>query len=361
MACLYKRKKSPFWWVKFRDAFTGKILYESTHFKWSIGADSRRAHELEAEKTLAERATARVRSTDNWDEWVPTFLSARYSQHSGTLYRYQTAWRSLRIFLKEMTINSPRNLTREHCNAYFAWRAKPDIKNGKYRASHNTTLLEIKTLSMLMREGQRRGYTKENPARDLGIKRAPRKLYPELTDEAIATILSAIPNEPEPRRTFLMNSYLIARWHGVRLNETYLNPQTQVWQQQIGNESRWMVLFHQKGGKQRPKILHPKLIPLMTELKKNGAVQTYERPDKSLTRSARASRTWFEFLRRCGLKKSLPNVCFHSLRVTAASRLARSGVSEHKAMEYLSHASTTVHEAYIRWRPEDMDECHDAI
>jgi integrase len=354
MASLFKRNRSPFWWVKYRDPFTGKIVRESTGFKFSIGPESRRAKEVEAERTLAERATARATSNEAWGKWVPTYLAARYSQSTRTRSRFESAWRSLRMFFTEHRIAAPRNLTREHCNLYFTWRLKPDIKNGKYRAGHNTALLEIKILSLLMKEAVRRGYAKENPARDLGIKRAPRKLYPELTDQALQLILDSIPQEPEKYRTFLLRSFLIARWHGVRLTETLLNPQTQVWQQEIKGQTRWMILFHQKGNREKPKLLHPELIPLLSKLKQDGAVQTYEPPD-------RPSRVWFNFLKKCGVKKLLPNACFHSLRVTAATRMARAGVPLHIAMEYLTHASTTIHQAYIRWQPEDMEEAHGAV
>lgn len=354
MASLYKRKRSPFWWVKFRDGFSGKTIRESTGFRFSIGPETRRAKEIEAEKTLAERATARASTSEAWGKWVPQFIAARYSQSPRTESRFLSAWRSLRMFFTDQQIDAPRNLTRESCNAYFTWRKAADVKNGKYHAGHNTTLLEIKILSLLMKEAIRRGFAKENPARDLGIKRAPRKLYPELTDEAFNIILTAIPTEPEKYREFLLHSFLIARWHGVRLAETWLNPQTQVWQQEINGALRWMVLFHQKGDRRKPKLLHPELVPLMSELKQKGAVQTYEQPD-------RPSRVWFNLLHKCGVKKLLPNACFHSLRVTAASRLARAGVPLHKAMEYLTHASTTIHQAYIRWQPEDMEECHGAL
>lgn len=354
MASLFKRKRSPFWWVKYRDPFTGEVKRESTGFKFSTGPDSRRAKELEAEKTLAERATARATSSEAWERWVPPYIAARYSQSTKTRNRFESAWRNLRLFFSEQRITAPRNLAREHCNLYFAWRQEPDVKNGKYRAGHNTTLLEMKILSLLMKEAVRRGYAKENPARDLGIKRAPRKLYPELTNEAIDLILKSIPNEPEKYRDFLLRSFLIARWHGVRLTETWLNPQTQVWQQEIKGKLRWMILFHQKGNREKPKLLHPELIPLMSELKKSGAVQTYELPD-------RPSRVWFNFLKKCGVKKMLPNACFHSLRVTAATRMARAGVPQNIAMEYLTHASTTIHQAYIRWQPEDMEEAHGAL
>jgi len=369
MAFIYTRKRSPFYWLRFRDPLTGEVVAQSTGLRVGNAHDKRAAAELEAQKTLAERETGRPARNEAWAHWVRTFLATHYSQNEGSLTRYSSAWRNVELYLKEMKIAAPRNLTREHCLHYFEWRKTPDIKNGKYRAGHNTALLDIKVLCLVMKEAVRRGLARENPARDLGVRRAPRKLRPEFTDEIYDVILAAIKKEPEPQQTFLRNSFLIARWHGVRLNETYLNPQTQVWQQafqfqrkkKLVSENRWMILFHQKGGKSLPKLLHPELIPLFTELRANGAKETYVKPDASLTRCWRASRIWHEFLKRCGVRDKLPGACFHSLRISAASRLARAGVSQSKAKEYLSHASTTVHEAYIRWRPEDVEECHDAL
>lgn len=354
MASLYKQKKSGFWWIKFRDPVNGHLIRQSTGFRFNNSIETRRARELEAEKTLAERATNRSHRSEAWDVWVKPFLNSHYAMDAGSRIRYLTAWRSLRLYLEEGKVFLPRNLTREHCTHYIEWRKTPNYKQGKYRAGHNTALLELKTLSLLMEEAVRRGYAADNCARRLGIKRAPRKEFPELTDEAIQLVLQSIPKEPEPLRTFLQNSFLIARWHGVRLTETFLNPQTHVWQQTIKGAPRWVILFHQKGDKTSPKLLHPELVPLLRDLKLSGAVQTYTRPRNP-------SREWFEFLHRAGVKKLLPNACFHSLRVTAATRLARANVPERKAMEYLSHASTTVHEAYVRWHPEDLEECHGAL
>jgi len=179
MASLYKRARSPFWWIKYRHAFTGKTMRESTGYRCAIGPETRRAKELEAERTLAERATARATQSEAWAHWVPQFIAARYSQSLKTQSRFLAAWRTLLMFIAEQHIEAPRNLTREQCNAYFTWRQQADVPHGKYRAGHNTALLEIKILSLLMKEAIRRGYAKENPARDLGIKRAPRKLQAE--------------------------------------------------------------------------------------------------------------------------------------------------------------------------------------
>lgn len=363
MACLYRRKDSNFWWISYSNPFTGKRTIESTGYRLDDSRETRQARELEAQKTLEERTTGRSHKNEAWDVWVKPFLETHYAQSSGSLVRFLTAWRSLRMFLQENKIVYPRNLTRESCLGYFDWRRHPNYKNGKYRAGHNTALLELKTLGLIMKESVRRGYAATNPIRDLGIKRAARRLYPEMTNEALQLILDSIPKEPEPTQTFLRNSFLIARYHGVRLAETWLNPQRDVWQQPIKGELRWLIFFRQKGAKESAKLLHPELIPLMVQLREAGAVQTYERPKAAdPTRwPNRASRIWFDFLKRHGVKKLVPNVCFHSLRVTAASRMARADIPKRKAMEYLTHASTTVHDAYVRWQPEDMEGCHGAL
>lgn len=347
MASLYKRTHSPFWWIKYRDRH-GKLVRQSTKFRVGVGRDTRAARELQAAKSLEEARCAQDRSAP-WHTWVPEFIATTYAAKPKTLERYQTAWRTLAMFLEENHITSPKLLHREHCARYIQWRARSDPKRGKYRACHNTALLELKILGRIMKEALTRGYATTNPCRELGIARQPQRVRPEFTDEQLAQIEAAIEAEPEPLRTFLRNSYLIARYHGVRLSETYLNPMRDV---ELGPQP--LIRFVQKGGRHTVKPLHPKLIPLFEQLRAQGATETYQRP-RSL------SKTWHAFLKRAGIKTQSPNACFHSLRVTAASRLARNNVPIRKAMEYLSHASTTVHNAYVRWRPEDLSDCHKAL
>jgi len=354
MASLFEKPGSPFWWIKFRDPKTGIIQRQSTGRKVGIGADTRKAREMQAEKTLAERKLAAGNTSEKWENWVVKFLNEHFGKDSASLKRYLTAWRTIVMFLNEKEITSPRQLTREHCLNYVSWRQEPDYRNGKYRAGRNTAIFELKVLGQIMKEAVNRGMAIANPCRELDLKKDPRKLRPEYSDDELDKIEKAICNVDEPLKTFFQNSFLIARWHGVRLKETYLNPMEQVWKQDVKGECRWMILFHQKGGKSMPKILHPKLIPLFESLIANKKTETYQRPKNP-------AREWHNFLKRIGIKDGNSNACFHSLRITVASRLARAGITERKAMEYLTHASTTVHQAYIRWKPEDLDDCHHAL
>ena len=351
MASIYKRTQkgqaSRYWWICFRDPRDGKIKRESTKLKFD-STDTRRARQLEAEYTYRESQIPNVAPSERWDHWVEGYLDSRY----GAGYsRAKGAWRNLRMFLKDRAIVAPRQLLREHCMEYVAWRAKPNKSQGKYRAGANTILLEIKFLSIIMTEAVLRRYAPFNPCRDLHLKRTAGKQKPEYPRPALAKILRAARREPEPRRTFFCHSFLIARYHGVRISETYFNPREAVTFNPTGGA---IISLRVKGGKTHTVNLHPKLFRLFRRLHRQGVTETYPRPKSP-------SKEWFNFLTRIGIKKELPGACFHSLRVTAATTFARKGVSEKKAMSYLSHASTTIHRSYVRLKPDDLTDCTDAL
>lgn len=350
MASIYERAGSPFWWIKFRDPVTFKVKQTSTKFRVGIGPDTRNARELESEYTFRERKILTSSGREAWAIWVPEFLHLRYINSPQSKLRYETAWRTLKMFLAETDITLPRQLKREHCMEYFTWRSKPKKSAGKYAATHNTALLEIKLLALIMDEAVARHIAPFNPCHRLRIKRTKCRLKPEYSAEVLLTIEQAVEKEPEPRRTFLRNSFLIARYHGCRLQETQLNPMRDVSLSDRGGT----ITFHTKGGKIHTVNLHPKLEPLFRDLIAKRATQTYE-PPKS------PSKTWFNFLTRHKIKAQTPNACFHSLRVTAATRLARKGVSEKKAMSYIGHASATIHRTYVHFRSEDLADCTAAL
>jgi integrase len=359
MASLYKRQNSPFWWIKFRNHISGKIERESTGFKVGVGADRRRAEQQCAEKTLLETKHKPSMPNEAWDLWVLNYFNIRYANSPESLNRYQSAWRTLRIFLAEKEIRTPRQLTREHCLDYMAWRKQPDYKIGKYKVTHNTALMEIKILSLIMKEAVIRNYSAFNPCRDLHIKRVQGKIKPEIPPEMLDEISHLIDKEPELIRPFFRRSFDIARYHGVRLRETQVNPSTDVelWTElKDGKEpiERGLITFHTKGHRSNTVQLHPKLIPLFKELRQQGKTETYPCPKNR-------SREWFNFLKRTGMKAKLPNICFHSTRVTVASTFARKGIPENKAMAYLGHASTTIHRSYVRLKPTDLTQCSDAL
>lgn len=356
MASIYKRKRSPFWWIQFRNA-AGAVQRQSTGLRVGRGDDYRRAMDLQAEKTLLERKAGALKQSEFWEHWVTEYIEAEISGR--TRERYLSAWRTLRWFFEEKEILAPRQLSYQQCTEYLPWRATPDKKHGKYRAGRNTAILEIKVLRWLMREAVRRGFAPGNPARELVLRREPRKLFPEYTREQLEQIAAAIEAEPEPLRTQLRHSFLLARYHGVRLRETNVNPlrDVQLWAStRAGAVGGWegSIRFHQKGGKIKEKPLHPQLIPLFQTLQAEQRAHTYP-PTKWGNR-------WFKFLGRSGLKAQNANACFHSLRVTVKNQLDAAGIPTEIVREYLSHTPQDVHSSYGRFANLDkLRVCHAAL
>jgi integrase len=143
---------------------------------------------------------------------------------------------------------------------------------------------------------------------------------------------------------------LIARYHGVRLNETNVNPMKDVklWDQD--GERRGEIEFRQKGNRIRKKPLHPKLIALFDKLRNQKATSTYI--------VWQWGNRWTKLLTRCGIKDRDPNACFHSTRVTVETRLARAGVDKAIRMAYLTHENGDVNDSYNRFKPDDLRVCH---
>ena len=358
MASLYRQPKSVFWWVKYRDK-DGRRRRESTRLNANIPSETYKAKVIEADLTRAEFAEPKHAQgqAGRWDIWVAPYLDARYQASPITHLRNIRTWANLRRFLDEKGIEQPSNVRREHGFAFLDWRQSPQPEMRK--AKRNTALLEMKLFSFLMKEAIRRGLCTSNPMADLGIKRVASREKPELTDEHLALIEEAILLEPEPRRTMLHNSFLIARWQGCRLNETWLDPMTAVELSGEGPSRRGLIHFRIKGGRQHTAPMAPQLMPLFDKLRAAGARETYARTMNGSV--PWTSRDWHSFLWRSGLKLKIPGVTPHCLRVTAATRMARGGVSISKAMKFLGHTSESIHRIYQKLRADDLDDCFAAL
>ena len=342
MASLYKQKKSAFWWIKYRDPVNNTIVRKSTKLKELV-----RAQRLCADYTHKESQMLEATPNELWDRWVSGFFQRRYKDNK---LRAECAWRMLRMFLHEHGLFAPRQVLRDHATQYLNWRAMPNKSQAKYRAGLNTTILEIKFMSIILDEAVRNGYALYNPWLKLNLHRDHQKVKPEYPRAALAQILWAIRKEPRHKRRFFLYSFLIARYHGCRLSETHFNPKTQV--DNIDGPHP-TITFLAKGKRLHTVYLHPKLVRRFRRMVAEGRTETFTPP-------ASPAKEWFLFLTRCGIKKKYPGACFHSLRVTAATTLARAGVSEKKAMDYIGHASTTVHRSYVRLNA-DLSVCADAL
>lgn len=334
MASLYKRDRSPYWWIKFKDA-AGQTHQESTGFRYAIPAQTKKARILRNEKQLLELKREKGSEHGSWDAWVEKFLDSQYEKQPKTLHRYKTCWRYLQAFLEEREILAPHQLTFDDCNDYMEWRKAGQPQHGFYKCGHNTARLDLKILHLICERAIKRGLIVANPCRKLGIKRHKSPEKPELTDEDIALIRQKLVELKMPE--WMSISFEIAIHQGVRLTETSF-PLTRIdWK----NNN---IEFHAKRDQQYSVSIHPKLLPLLKKLKREKREKTCEIPKM-------ASKDWWRFFKKIGLHQK--GVCFHCTRVTVITRLIRAGFSEAAVMNVVHHASTEVHRIYQRLGVKD--------
>ena len=112
MASLYTRQRSPFWWIKFRDPATGKIVRHSTEIRLDAKDGKRAARKLKLEAEMRENEPLEKRNA-HFDSWVVGFLTEKYAEQPQTLKRYLGCWAWLDEYLQEKEIRVPRQLTFE--------------------------------------------------------------------------------------------------------------------------------------------------------------------------------------------------------------------------------------------------------
>jgi integrase len=340
MASLYKKQKSPFWFIQFIDA-DGKRHNKSTGLRTDKPAETVKARSLRAQMEAKElNRNAGEISGGGWDTWVPQYLE-RHCESPLTLERYTCNWQWLAFWLQEKHFHSPRAITYRNALEYIEWRINYKKKTGK-TVGRNTAIMELKLLAMIMGEAVRLGHADANPLVSLKLRRdkAPKK--PELTDKEVSQIREALKEEPE----WMQTAFDISLHTGCRLRETRLPMNC------IDFKENKITFPTPKGGEDRafsvpmPSALHP----LLERLRKTKQKFTVEFPFQP-------SRRWQQFF----IKINKPHLCFHCLRVTYVNRLRRAGVPREAAMRLVNHSSELIHQVYQREKVEDVAQWRDAV
>lgn len=341
MASLYKRRDSPYWWLKRKDG--ARVVCESTGLRWRIPAETRSAWERRAAAEVEERRAGSFRG--DWS-WVDGWLSLRYGTRPASLRLRFRQWRPLIAYMKDIGVHSPAALTREHCLGYFAWRIP---KRGQLRgASTRTALNDLGLLRLLMSEAVTRGLVGANPVERLGVPRPAPREKPALTAVQVQQVRDELVNGHRPNSgpwpVWMRHCWEVAVAQGCRIRETGV-PLDCV------DETRGTITFPAtKGDRPFTTALNPDLLPLVRERRAAGASRLCDLPPNPSY--------WFGDLFR---KLGMSGVSFHCTRVTVVSRLARAGVSQSQAMRFVGHASATVHRLYQRLGVEDLGACLTAL
>lgn len=340
MASLYKKDKSPFWWIQYTDAH-GKRRNKSTGLRANDPNDTVKARILRAQMEARELGkNSGEPSGGGWESWVPKYLE-RHCETARTLERYTGSWAWLSMWLQESRLHSPRAVTYRNALEYIDWRTTYKKKSGK-TVGRNTAIMELKLLAMIMGEAVRLGHADANPLVSLKLKRDKTGKKPELTDSEIKDIREALKDEPE----WMQVAFEISLHTGCRLRETRLPVEC------LDFAESKITFPSPKGGEDRAfSIPMPTALrPLLQRIRKSRQQFTLDFPFQP-------SRRWQQFF----IKIGKPHLCFHCLRVTYVNRLRRAGVPREAAMRLVNHSSELVHQVYQREKVDDVTQWRDAV
>lgn len=337
MAFLYKRARSPFWWIRYVDD-TGQMISTSTGKRFDSVQESREARQLRASKEVAERsAPAKDRSERELRAWVHNWMASTYKNQENTLEAYLGAFKSLMQFFEERKVRSASQVTRAMCFDYVDWRQRKENGGTGDGACRNTALHNLRILRLILNEAIERDHIRKNPASKMGLKPDAVQEKPEITGDQRKAV------EAANLADWQLISWAIAINQGCRLAETSL-PLSDV---DLKNDT---ITFTLKGKRRFTTRLIPDLKPMLQRLVDNGARMTWGPFHRN------ASRDWSRTLANLGMPFS-----FHSTRVTVITRLARAGVNEQQAIRFIGHCSSEVHAIYTKLKVDDLGACVTAL
>ncbi|HEY5706308.1 MAG TPA: site-specific integrase [Terrimicrobiaceae bacterium] len=333
MPCLYRRKGSPFWWLKYQK--DGATKCESTGLRYEDETQTAQAEVIRAKWALRENNdrghTGQGFAQQSFDwSWVDKWLDS-HCKSQRTRAAYDLRWRHIQHWLAYSGIRHPRDISYRHGHDYVSWRS--GRRAGHKICSKNTALTAVKLLGQVLRECALRGFIDASPIQRLGISRDEPEPKRELSDSEIVNCLEALNGEKEWMRL----SFLIALHTGCRLRETRIRLAL------VDFERKTITFENPKGGRTRgftrplPVALEPILRPLI------GREFTHDFPSQP-------SRCFQNFFRRVGVR----GVSFHTLRVSYVTRLHRAGVPLSAAMRLVNHSSEAVHRIYQRLNVDDV-------
>ena len=336
MASIYQRENSPYWWIKWKDK-TGVVRRQSTFLEVASVSQTRDATTLKIKKSLEERQAPK-HTGELLSEWVPVWLYA--TKKGKTLEKYIQVWSVFEEFFEEQSVIIASQITRDLCMEYNLRRQVG--LSGLGKCSATTALFDLRILRAILFEALKRGHVQQNVASRLGIKMPRMKERAELSTQDIELIRLALPDLNHRMRI----AFEIALHQGCRLRETSM-PLSRI------DEKSGTITFITKGDRLLVTALNPGLIPLISKLRGAKKKETFPWYQQ-------ISRDFSRLFKKLGLSKQ--GKTFHSTRVTAITRLARSGkVSEQQAMRFIGHSSSAVHKIYQRLGAHDLGSCLAAL
>jgi hypothetical protein len=332
MASIFRRKDSPFIWIRYKDE-GGKWKSKTTGYRANIGRNVREAKLLAREHTIEESARMPARASHaDFREWVLQWIGQRWGHKNKTASIYRRRWRNIIAYLTEMKATHPVAVTRELALAYPQWR----------KAGRNTAIYELKFLALVMDEAIERKFIKTNCARKLKLKETENVHTPIWSDEQIEIAMQEI--EKLDKYGWMHVTFLMGKFQAARLGQCSV-PINCI------NLSRRVINYPgeiMKGGKSFEQSIDPNFIPVLKEIishrRKLGSSTICDLPILPPVEIRK-------FLDSLGFY----NISHHGLRVAWITRAALSGIPETFSRKFVNHSSSLVHQIYQRIEATDLE------
>jgi hypothetical protein len=336
MASLHKRPRSPFYYLKYRDK-EGVIRFRSTGLRHDT-EEGRKAAAIEKNNASnAELMRGGKVQTDGW-VWVEKALKPLFTTEA-TKQRTLDRWDRILSFLLEKNVYTAADVTPQTALDYLEWRTTKKRRSGK-TASRNTAIYEIRLFSRVMRMAVDRRKAATNPLQNLRLAKAQVKIKPAFTEDEIAKVRAALPQQAEWMRI----AFEISLATGCRLRETQIPLKC------IDFHRETITFPAPKGGASKGfTIPMPTALKPLLESLKNKEI-TCKLPKMASKEFGR------DFLhRQLGLK----HLCFHCLRVTKITSMMREDVPTALAMRLVNHSDELVHKIYQRHSMHELMKYRD--
>jgi len=331
VASLYKRKDSPWFWIRYKTK-DGRWASKATRYRIDNTLHRAKARQEAAEISIGEQDR---RSTDL--SWVDDLIATHPVSGNTRIY-YRNSWRNLLRFMAERHIHL-EDFAPATAHDYIAWRTANPRTNGGF-VTRNQALQDIKILKWIHRNGRLLGHMTSMAMVDFRSRKSPVQRRPVFTEQDIARCREALASRHVP--DWMRTSFEIAYHTGCRLKETRLPLSC------IDLEAETMTFPEPKGGSGRAYTIPiPEgLLALFRKLKATPRSHTLEWPGAG----TRVSCYWRRFFNLLGLRRH----SFHGLRATRVTNLRRAGIVQAVAMRLVNHSSTLVHDLYQRHSVEDL-------
>jgi hypothetical protein len=329
MAHLHKYGRSPFWYLRSRDLDTGKWTEKNLKLRHDDEKETARALK-EAAKSATKEAIVGPTKGEEFTTWVPAYIEAHY-KHERTKTRSLHFWSNLSSWLRSNKIRHPRHLKHVHAQEYMEHRKKAG-------ASHNTSRIEVKFLSFLMKEAIRREFADRNPLGGEIIAIRPPREKPELNDADIhAARVKFLDTRPEEKWTRVCFEILINL--GCRFNESRIH------KRDIDFKGMTILMEDSKRDDADPRKYFT--VPMGEQLATFLQAITWHDGYTLPVLDHHANRKFNRIMKRAC------NATSHSCRVTFITRCHRAGLSESEAMRLVNHSTDLVHRVYSKLNVED--------